>query len=399
MRIATAENSAEKISSVTSLNETARAASTSSEERTWPRPVFAIVDVITPAAAHTAITGRPLRMPPARAAYSRRRSRAATSVRSIVSSSLVGVVEAADDRAPGERRLCKTEERCHEGGIDDRTERWDVDGEEEDDHSQADEVVARSQQEPPRAGDVEVDPLRAEPARVDLDGEEDAEVVEQGRHDRPGQHRDVGDAEVLGDDERRGTQGGRREDRTDAGGGEHASGGLPGIAGALEDRPGDGAQGHRRRRARPGDGPEQEARRGDRAPRSRAGLAEQREAERHEEPARTHPVQDRAVDREQHDVGRRHVQWHPEEPARLVVERVDDLLQVQSEVGDAPADREVAAVVGVGEEDQAHGRQHQPRRTPGRLEHEDQQDRTRDDVEQKQRALPVQEAIEAAAAH
>lgn len=73
-----------------------------------------------------------------------------------------------------------------------------------------------------------LDPAGAEASGVDLDGEEDAEVVQQGRDDRPDEDLDVGDAEVLGDDEGRGAHRRRREDRADAGGGEHATGGLTG---------------------------------------------------------------------------------------------------------------------------------------------------------------------------
>ena len=179
---------------------------------------------------------------------------------------------------------------------------------------------------------------------------------------------------------------------------EHAAGRLAGVAGPLEDRPGERAQRHRGRRAGAGHGAEQEAGGGHGAARGGAGAAEQREAELDEEAARAHPVEDRAVDREQHDVRRGDVERDAEEPAGLVVEAVDDLLEVHADVRDGPVDRQVAAVVGVGEEHQADRGQHHARRTAGGLEDQHQQHRAGDDVEQEQRALPVEEAGEASAA-
>ena len=46
-----------------SLKETASAPATSTSDRIWPRPVFAMTEVMTPAAAQTAMTGSAARMP------------------------------------------------------------------------------------------------------------------------------------------------------------------------------------------------------------------------------------------------------------------------------------------------------------------------------------------------
>ena len=61
--IAIAANSAVRISTRSWLGASARAAATSRSARIWPSPVLAMTEVMMPAAAQTAITGSPERMP------------------------------------------------------------------------------------------------------------------------------------------------------------------------------------------------------------------------------------------------------------------------------------------------------------------------------------------------
>ena len=71
IRIAIAAKSAVSATSVAWLGASASAALTRESARIWPSPVLAMVEVMMPAAAHTAITGRPERMPAASAPYRR----------------------------------------------------------------------------------------------------------------------------------------------------------------------------------------------------------------------------------------------------------------------------------------------------------------------------------------
>ena len=237
--------------------------------------------------------------------------------------------------------------------------------------------------------------VRAEPAGVDLHGQHDAQVVEQCRDRRPEQDLQVGHADVLGDDERGRAQRGWGQDGADAGRGQHSAGLLPRVAGPAQDRPAHRTQADRGRGAGAGHRAEQETGQGHRAARRGAGLAERGEAQVDEEPAGPGRVQHRAVDGEQHDVGGADVQRDAVEAGLVVVEAVDDLAEVEPGVPDRPADRQEAAVVGVEEERHADDRQHQPGGAPAGLQHQQGQPGAHDDVEHGERALPVQERVEA----
>src|SRR3954447_10143762 len=67
--IATAANTAVRISTAVGFVTSARAAATSRPARLWPSPVLTMTEVMIPAAAQTDATGRTDRMPMARARY------------------------------------------------------------------------------------------------------------------------------------------------------------------------------------------------------------------------------------------------------------------------------------------------------------------------------------------
>ncbi len=101
--------------------------------------------------------------------------------------------------------------------------------------------------------------------------------------------------------------------------GEQAARRLLAVACAREHRPGDRADRDRRRDARPGRPAEQERRQHDRAPRARVLAAHRREAEVEEELAGARLLQERAVDREQDDQRRRHVDRRAEDAFERLV--------------------------------------------------------------------------------
>src|SRR4051812_28051163 len=69
---ATAANTTVNASTTVGLDDKACAAFTNASASSWPSPVLVIVDVITPAAAHTATTGSAPRMPSDNASTSSR---------------------------------------------------------------------------------------------------------------------------------------------------------------------------------------------------------------------------------------------------------------------------------------------------------------------------------------
>ena len=126
--------------------------------------------------------------------------------------------------------------------------------------------------------------------------------------------------------------------------------------------------------------------------------AERREGQVDEELAGTGRVKHRPVDGEQHDVGGRDVQRHPVKAGRLDERCADDLVPVHAGVRDHRALREVTAVVGVAEGEQAHDRQRDARRPPAGLQHQQHHDRPDDHVDRRGHALPTQELVESASA-
>ena len=160
-------------------------------------------------------------------------------------------------------------ERDH-GGDDHRAERAEADREQDDDQHQAREVVAPAGEQLEHARRLEVEALDVVAARVGLDRQQDADVVEDRRHERVDEHLQVADLEDLGDDERGGAERRRGEDRADAGRGHDPAALVLGVAGLAQQRPGDAAERDGGRHAGARDGAEQEA--GERARAARAGL-------------------------------------------------------------------------------------------------------------------------------
>ena len=99
-------------------------------------------------------------------------------------------------------------------------------------------------------------------------------------------------------------------------------------------------------------------------------------------------VQHRAVDGEQHDVGGGDVQRHSVEAGRLDERCADDLVPVHAGVRDRRALRQVAAVVGVAEGEQAHDRQRDARGPAAGLQHQQNHDRP-DDRRRPSQACPA----------
>jgi len=105
-------------------------------------------------------------------------------------------------------------------------------------------------------------------------------------------------------------------------------------------------------------------------------------------------VEHRAVDREQDDVARGHIERHAVQALGAHRERGDDPVDVVAAVPERPVDRQVAAVVGVEHEAGADRGQHPPDRPPGRLQHEQRDQRTGDHVERRGREGAPDEVVE-----
>ena len=123
-----------------------------------------------------------------------------------------------------------------------------------------------------------------------------------------------------------------------------------------------------------------------------------REGQVDEELAGARRVQHRAVDGEQHDVGGGHVERHPVKAGRLEERRTDDLVPVHAGMGDRRALWQVAAVVGVAQREQTDDRQRRTGGAAAGLEHQEQHDRSDDDVDHRGSALPAEELVETASA-
>ena len=106
-----------------------------------------------------------------------------------------------------------------------------------DDRDQREEVepVALAQV-PDRVDALEGDVAHAELAGVDLDHQEQRQVEQQRRDARHQQHVEVRDLQELGDQERRGAEHRRRDDRAEPARGEQAAGGVLLVADLLEHR-------------------------------------------------------------------------------------------------------------------------------------------------------------------
>ena len=219
-------------------------------------------------------------------------------------------------------------------------------------------MVAEAQEELAHRLDVEVHGPGLEAARIHLDGQDDAEVVEHGGDGGPDEDLEVRDAEERGDDEGGRSQGGRGHDGADAGGSEDGTAVFLRVAGLAEQRPGDTTEGDGRRDSRARDRAEEESREGHRAAGPGFGLAEGREGEVDEELGGPGRPEDRPVDGEQDDVGRCHVGGDTEEPLRAHDVVADEADPVEGRGVERSGDE--GAEGGVGEEAHDHQRHEDP---------------------------------------
>ena len=178
-------------------------------------------------------------------------------------------------------------------------------------------------QVPDRVDALEGDVAHAVLARVDLDHQEQRQVEQQRRDARHQQHVEVRDLQELGDQEGGRAEHRRRDDRAEPAGGEQSAGGVLLVADLLEHRVGDRAERHRGRDARARRPAEQERREHDGAAGAGRLAAHRREREVEEELARARVLQERAVDREQDDQRRGHVDGDAEDALERHVEDAD----------------------------------------------------------------------------
>ena len=313
-------------------------------------------------------------LPPAASAWTRRRGQSA-----------VFAIDEAE-RDGGDDRVEHRAERRHPERQHDRQE------------DERQEVVALPPRQFPERRQRDIDGAGAEPARVGFDHQEDGEEIEQRRDRRHDEHLQVRDLQELGDDERRGAQRRRTDDRADPGRREDRAAHRRRIARALQDRPR-----HRSERDRGGDAAarhraEQQPRRRDRAPGAGAMTrpADGGQGPVDEERARARHVQDRAEDREERDVGGGDVERHAEDALERHVERADDARGVVSAVGDESQADEIehGTVERVGDEGRRRHRQDRARRAPRRFQHESDQRRAEGDVDGRGIRGAIDEGLE-----
>ncbi len=250
---------------------------------------------------------------------------------------------------PAQEREQEGRYRC----VEDRPERREPYRHEDDDEEERAEVVAVAPEEVTQRWRLDLHAACPEPAGVGLDGEDDAEVVKKRGDEGVDKDFQVADPQKLGDDERRRPEGGRREYGSYPRRRQNPAARLARVAAATQDRPGHRGERNGRRRPRAGDGAEEKSgeRRG--AARARARVAEGREAHVYKVLARARVLQDRAVDREQDDVGSRDVQRHPEEPFETHVGLPHDAVRPVADVTDPGPVRYQGAQVRVSNEGDA----------------------------------------------
>ena len=233
----------------------------------------------------------------------------------------------------------------------------------------------------------------AEAPHVELDHHEQRKVVEAGRDDRHHDHVEVADLQELGDQERRGAQHRRRDDRAQASGGEQSAGSLLSVAGLREHRPGDRSDRHRGRDAGARGPAQKERREHDGAAGARVLAAHRGEAPVQEEAPRARLLQERAVDREQDDERRRHVDRGPEDAFERLVEETRQARDVVAAV--RPLAGEPRADERVGDERPDHERHDPSRRAPAGLEHEQQEREAEERVARAGRDVAVPDVVAA----
>ena len=286
----------------------------------------------------------------------------------------------------------REQEREH-GRVHHGAERREVQRQQHHDQHQRREVVAPAREQPPEPGRLEVQPLDLEAARVGLDREQDPEVVEERRDERVDEHLQVGDLQELGDDEGGRAERRRRQDRADARRREHGAALVLRVAGAAQQRPGDRAERDRGGDAGARDGAEQEAGQRGRAAGAGAAAPERGVGELDEEARGARVLEHRAVDREQHDVGRGDVERDAEHPLQAHVALADDAVDAVALVGEPERVGDQPAEVGVGDEREHDRGQHPADRAARRLEDQQHRRDAEDDVERLGRGGAAEQLV------
>jgi hypothetical protein len=233
----------------------------------------------------------------------------------------------------------------------------------------------------------------ADLTRVEFDHHEQPEVVETGRDGRHPDHVEVADLEELGDQEGGGAEHRRRQDGAQSAGGEQAAGRVLGEPRLGQHRIGDGADHHRRGDAGAGRAAEQERGEHDGAAGAIGLAAHGGEREIDEEIAGAGAIEKGAVDREQDDQRRRHVDRHAEDALQRDEEVTDQARDVISAMG--PGRRQVRPDHGVDDEKDGDGRHDPAGRATRRLQQDDDEDDAEHDVELERHRCAVGEVFAA----
>ena len=228
---------------------------------------------------------------------------------------------------------------------------------------------------------------------VELDHQEQRDVVERRRDRRHQDDVEIADLQEFGDQERGGTEHRRRDDRAETPGCEQSARRLRAVTGAREHRPGNGADRHRRGHTRSRRAAEQERRQHDGTSRARVLATHRGEAEVEEELAGTRLLQERAVDREQDDQRRRHVDRRAENAFERLVHEPGEARHVVAAM--RPLPREPRARESVGDEARYDDRDDPSRRAPARLEHEQHEHDAERDVGVRRCRVTVPEIVAA----
>ena len=213
---------------------------------------------------------------------------------------------------------------------------------------------------------------------VQFDHEQQRHVVETGRDGRHPDHVEIADLEKLGDQERSGAQHRRRQDRAQPAGCEQAARGVFLEARLGHHRIGHGADHDGRGDARSGGAAEQERRQHDGAAGAVRLSAHQGQREIDEELAGAGLLQECAIDGEQDDQRRRHVDRDAENAFQRNEEVTDQTGQVVAAMG--PGRRQIRTEHRVGDEQQRHHGHDRAGRAPRRLQQQHDEDDADDHV-------------------
>ncbi len=235
--------------------------------------------------------------------------------------------------------------------------------------------------------------LRAEAHCIELDHEQEREVVEAGRDGRHPDDVEIADLQELGDQERCGTEHGRRYDGAETACGEQATGSVFFEPGLFQHRPRHRADHHGRRNAGTRRSAQQKRRGHDRTAGARGLAAHDRQREIDKEFSRTRMLKDGSVDREHDDQCGRHV----DRDAKYSFERNEQMpnqaRNIETTVG--PWRRQMRAEHRVGNEQNRDHRHDRPRGASCCFEHENDKDGAEDDIPAIGHRRTIQEIVSA----